>query len=93
HYIGEQTAYHDPEQHFFFRPEFVDELRHMAPAAITRPERYCALIAQGDELLDWREMAAHYAGAHALILEGSDHGLSDFDHHLPFLLRFLSLCD
>jgi predicted esterase YcpF (UPF0227 family) len=27
------------------------------------------------------------------LLEGSDHGLSDFDDHLPHILKFLQLCD
>lgn len=90
-YIGEQTAWHDPDERFFFQPQFVDELRAMAPGALTRPERYYALIAEGDELLDWREMAARYAGAHRRVLPGSDHALSDFDLHLPGLLRFLNL--
>jgi uncharacterized protein len=56
-YIGEQTAWHDPAAHFFFRAEYVDELRALTVPAITRPERYLAVIAKGDELLDWREMA------------------------------------
>jgi uncharacterized protein len=90
-HIGEQTAWHDPQERFYFRPEFVDELRAMAPAAITRPERYAAVIAQGDELLDWREMHARYAGAQVRLLDGSDHGLTDFDDHLPFVLHFLQL--
>ena len=90
-YIGEQTAFHDPTQHFFFRPEFVDELRALRPAAITRPSRYFPIIAKGDELLDWREMSARYPGAPGLLLEGSDHALSDFDSHLPQLLKFLRL--
>ena len=90
-HIGEQTAFHDPEQHFFFRPEFVDELRALRPGRIQRPERYLAIIAKGDELLDWREMAARYAGARLHVLEGSDHGLTDFDEHLPVLLQFLGL--
>ena len=90
-YIGEQTAFHDPTQHFFFRAEFVDELRTLTPGAITRPERYFAVIAKGDELLDWREMTARYAGATVHLLEGSDHALSDFEDHLPHLLRFLGL--
>lgn len=90
-HIGEQTAWHDPQERFFFRPEFVDELRAMAPAAITRPERYAAVIAKGDELLDWREMQARYAGAQVRLLDGSDHGLGDFDDHLPFVLHFLQL--
>jgi predicted esterase YcpF (UPF0227 family) len=92
-YIGEQTAFHDPTEHFYFRAEYVDELRALSPAALTRPERYFAIIAKGDELLDWREMTARYPGAHIRLLEGSDHALSDFDDHLPHLLEFLKLCD
>ena len=26
-YVGEQTSFHNPEDHFFFQPGFVDELR------------------------------------------------------------------
>lgn len=90
-YIGEQTAFHDPEQHFFFRPEYVDELRALTVPAITKPERYGALIAKGDELLDWREMSGRYPGANLGLLEGGDHALSDFEDHLPFLLEFLEI--
>jgi predicted esterase YcpF (UPF0227 family) len=90
-YIGEQTSWHDPEDRFFFRAEFVDELRALAPPAISRPDRYFAVIAKGDEVLDWREMSARYAGAHLKLLEGSDHALSDFDAHLPDVLKFLHL--
>lgn len=92
-YIGELTAFHDPEQHFFFRAEYVDELRDLVVPAITHPERFFAVIAKGDEVLDWREMAARYAGAQIRLLEGGDHALSDFDEHLPHILSFLRLCD
>lgn len=92
-YIGEQTAFHTPEDRFFFRPEFIDELRARQLPSLTRPERYFTIIAKGDELLDWREMHARYAGAPGLLLEGSDHALSDFEDHLPHLLKFLHLCD
>lgn len=90
-YIGELTAFHDPEQHFFFRAEYVDELRDLVVPAITHPERFFAVIAKGDEVLDWREMAARYAGAQMRLLEGGDHALSDFDEHLPHILNFLQL--
>lgn len=90
-YIGEQTAFHDPAEHFYFRAEFVDELRALTPPAVTRPERYFVVIAKGDELLSWQEMSGRYAGAHVRLLEGSDHALSDFDDHLPHILRFLKL--
>lgn len=90
-YIGEQTAWHDPAERFFFRPEFVGELRAMTLPALTRPERYFAVIAKGDELLDWREMAARYAPGRIRLIEGSDHALSDFDAHLPEIVDFLGL--
>jgi len=90
-YIGEQTAWHDPAEHFYFAPEYVDELRALRPAAITRPERYFAVIAKGDEVLDWREMTARYPGAAIKLLEGGDHALSDFDAHLKEILAFLHL--
>ena len=89
-YIGEITAWHS-EDRFYFRPEFIDELRALRPARITRPDRYFAIIAKGDEVLDWREMAARYAGCRIKLLEGGDHALSDFDAHLPDITGLLGL--
>lgn len=90
-YIGEQTCWQDEGERFFFRPEFVDELTALAPGELTDPQRYCTVIAKGDEVLDWREMLARYAAGRVLLLDGSDHGLSDFDDHLPALTDFLRL--
>ena len=90
-YIGEQTSWHDPAERFFFAPEFVDELRALAVGPLAQPERCMALIAQGDEVLDWREMTARYAGAQQTVLEGGDHALSDFDQYIPQVLTFLGL--
>jgi len=90
-YIGEQTSWHDPSEHFFFKPEFVDELRALQCQGMTQPDKYLAIIAKGDEVLDWREMHARYAGAHLRLLEGGDHALSDFDARLPTVLAFLGL--
>jgi len=92
-YVGELTTFHAPDEHFFFHRDYVDELRAMTPGPITRPERYFTIIAKGDEVLDWHEMSARYAGTQMRLVEGSDHALADFDTHLPHLLRFLQLCD
>lgn len=90
-YIGEQTAWHDPSEHFYFRPEYIDELRALdtsghAPAA---PE--LTIIAQGDEVLDWREMAARYPQARQLVQEGGEHALLNFADYLPTITDFLKL--
>ena len=89
-YIGETSAWHSDER-FFFRPEFIDELRAIAPGALTLTERYFAVIAKGDEVLSWVEMSSRYRGCKLRLLEGSDHALSDFDDHLPEVLAFLGL--
>jgi uncharacterized protein len=92
-YVGEVSAFHAPEQRFDFRAEYIDQLRAMTPGPITRPERYLAIIAKGDELLDWREMTARYPGVKLRLIEGSDHALSDYDEHQPQILQFLQLGD
>lgn len=89
-YIGEIQAWHSDER-YFFRPEYVEELRDMTPGPLAQPSRYFAIIATGDEVLDWREMSERYRGSHLRIVEGSDHALTDFDDHLPHLLHFLGL--
>ena len=90
-YIGEQTAWHDPNEHFFFEPGFVDELRALESGPIAHPERFFAVIAKGDEVLDWREMTGRYPGARIKLLEGGDHALSDFDRHIDEVFKFLDL--
>ena len=42
----------------------------------------------GDELLDWREAVAHYAGARQLVAGGGTHGWEDIDGEIPSILRF-----
>ena len=87
-YIGEIEAWHTSER-FHFRPEYVEQLKAMAPGPLSRPQRCFAIIAKGDEVLDWREMAQRYRGCPMRLLEGSDHGLSDFDEHIDAVFDFL----
>lgn len=90
-HIGEQTTWQDPTDRFYFRAEFIPELQALRPAVVSPVQRGLAIIAQGDELLDWREMVARYHGVRIKLLEGSDHALSDFDEHLADILGFLEL--
>ncbi|OYU43945.1 MAG: esterase [Burkholderiales bacterium PBB4] len=87
--LGEQTQWHDPQQHFVFDASHIRELRAMEVDRITQPERYFAVIAKGDEVLDWQEMAAHYVPARTKLLPESDHALSDYALHLDEVLQFL----
>jgi hypothetical protein len=70
------------------KPEYMDELRTLDTPAITRPERYFLLAATGDEVIDWRTMAAKYAGCRQRIVDGSNHEISDFASYLGEVLAF-----
>ena len=86
-FIGVTTTFHSDEP-FEFKPEYVDELRALTIERITRPARYFLIAATGDELLDWREMTAHYPHARQIVIEGSDHGLSGIEPYLDAVLAF-----
>ncbi|MBU3575595.1 YqiA/YcfP family alpha/beta fold hydrolase [Polynucleobacter sp. UK-Mo-2m-Kol15] len=87
-HVGMMTAY-DSEEPFDFKAEYINQLRALQVDAINNPERYFLIAAKGDELLDWKEMAAFYPGAKQLILEGSDHGITDYATHLPSVIEFI----
>lgn len=91
HHIGEQSTWQNPEDRFFFRPEFIAELRAQQCGPLPHPERMLAIIAKGDEVLDWREMVARYPGCKLRLLEGSDHALSDFTQQMDEVFAHLDL--
>ena len=91
-HIGTQTAWHDPSQQFELRPADVEAFHALQVGALAHPQRVLAVIAKGDEVLDWREMLARYPGSDIRLVEGGDHALSDFAAaHLDAVLAFLDL--
>jgi predicted esterase YcpF (UPF0227 family) len=88
-HVGMLTAY-DSNEPFDFRSEHIDELKALQVEKITAPKRYFLIAAKGDELLDWNEMAEFYPEANQLILEGSNHGISEYRELVPRVLEFIS---
>jgi predicted esterase YcpF (UPF0227 family) len=86
-HVGVTTAYHSDEP-FEFKREYIDELAALRVERITRPERYFLLAAIGDEVLDYRDMVAHYQGARQHVIEGSDHAISEFPRYVDEVLAF-----
>ncbi|MBS7404736.1 MAG: esterase [Oxalobacter sp.] len=74
-----------------FRERYEGELKAIRVKNITNPSRYLLLAAKGDELLDWCLMQSHYHGAHQVIVDGGDHGLSDFGLYLEKVLSFCGI--
>lgn len=89
-HLGQHTQWHDPDQAFVFQASYIDELQTLEVARITQASRYFAVIAKGDEVLDWREMTAHYEGASVKLLPSGDHALSDYAQHLDEVLDFVN---
>ncbi|MBM3387651.1 MAG: esterase, partial [Betaproteobacteria bacterium] len=89
--VGEHPAWHDPAERIHFEADHVQALRALEATAATHTPPTLAVIAQGDEVLDWREMVAAYGQDRLRLIAGSDHALSDFESHLPEILQFLGL--
>jgi predicted esterase YcpF (UPF0227 family) len=88
-YLGPQRNLYTGES-FELTPEHVMELRALDPPAATKPERYWLFVETGDEVLDYREAVAYYAGALHSVTRGGDHALSSFPEHVPDIVEWAS---
>ena len=86
-YVGVTTQYHSDEP-FEFKHAYIEQLHALEVDRITRPELYFLLAATGDEVLDYRDMVAHYAGARQHVIDGSDHAISEFANYIGEVLDF-----
>jgi len=66
----------------------LDELAVMDVPHITDPDRYLLMVETGDEILDYRDAVKRYRGCQQLVIEGGDHGFSDFADHVDTVLKF-----
>lgn len=89
--VGTYPLWHDASQHMTFTEGDLTSLRTLEVPAEAVPTNTMAIVAKGDEVLDWREMAKHYHRAQLHLIAGGDHGLSDFDPWLEPIAEFLKL--
>ncbi len=85
--LGPQRNLHTGET-WELTPSHFAELEALSVVHLTRLERYFLLMRSGDELLDWRDAVARYAGAWQYVLGGGNHGWEDIDGEIPAMLRF-----
>lgn len=90
-YIGTQTQWHAPSERFYFQAAFIDELRLLASEGSMPSGPELVVMAQGDEVLDWRDMRDRYPAAKHIIIPGGDHALGNFSDHLGAVMAFLGL--
>ncbi len=89
-YLGPQTNLHTGEP-YELTHEHLAELSALVVPRTTRMSRYYLLTATGDDLLDYRLAVAHYPGARTLVVQGSDHGLSEFPAYMHSVLEFAGI--
>jgi len=87
-YLGPQQNLHTGEN-FDLTREHVAELAALDPRAITRPERYWLIVETADEVLDYREAVAFYAGAFQSVVQGGDHSLTSFPEFVPDIVAWV----
>lgn len=73
---------------YLLTEQHLRDLEALYVALPTRLERYYLMVTTGDEVLDYRDAVRRYAGARQLVIQGSDHGFSDFGEHLDSVLQF-----
>lgn len=84
--VGRQKNFHTGEE-YEFTAQHIDELRELEVDTLT-PEHYLLMAETGDEVLDYRHAVERYRGARQLVIEGGDHGFSDFADYLDPVLEF-----
>jgi len=87
--VGRQKNFHTGEE-YDFAAQHIAELRALEVDSIT-PERYLLMVETGDEVLDYRHAIERYRGARQLVIEGGDHGFSDFADHIGTVLEFCGI--
>jgi len=85
--LGPQKNWHTGET-WELTASHLAELAALDVPVISRPERYLLLAQTGDEVLDYRDAVAYYAGARHLIEDGGDHGFAGFERHFQTILDF-----
>ncbi len=85
-YVGPQKNLYTGEE-YQFTAAHVAELRALEVDHISL-ERYLLITATGDEVLDYRDGVARYAGCEQIVVNGSDHGFRDFADYLDTVIAF-----
>jgi len=88
-YVGPQTCLYGGET-FTFTHAHIAALRAMEVLQLT-PERYWLLVEEGDEVLDYRQAVARYAGARQTVLPGGDHSFTRFPDFVPQIIESCGL--
>ncbi len=87
-FVGDHANFHTGEA-FTFTEAHAAQLK--AQIGRPTPERYWLLLEEGDEVLNYRQAQAFYAGSRHTVLPGGDHSFTKFPDFMPQILEFAGL--
>lgn len=87
--LGPQRNYYSGET-YEMTAQHLTELQDLEVETL-HPDRYFLLVQTGDELLDYRDAVARYAGAKQCVIAGGDHGFQQFENYLDAILAFAGM--
>ena len=88
-YIGVHQIYAS-QRTIEVKPEFSMQLRKIDVLRFDNASRILLFLTTGDEVLDWQCAAKKYDNCPSLVIDGSDHMVSNFVDYADDVMRFLS---
>lgn len=89
-YLGENENIYTGEK-YSFTEAHIQCLKALDVEPVTRHSRYLLLTQTGDEVLDYRQAVAKYAGCRQIVEPGGSHGFDGFERHLDTLFAFFGI--
>lgn len=85
-YIGENTNFHTGER-YTFTQKHTAILRNL-DVGVVNPRAILLLAQTHDEIIDHRQMVAHYRGCEQEIIDGGSHGFDHIEHYIDRIAQF-----
>jgi predicted esterase YcpF (UPF0227 family) len=89
-YLGEQENPYTNER-YVLETQHIDQLKQLDTPVIKTPSDFWLLQQTEDEVLDYRQAVAHFAGAKQTVEQGGDHSFVDFERYPAQIIEFLAL--
>ncbi len=86
-YLGPQKNLYTADE-YVLTEQHLNEMRALFVPQLRNLDRYLLITSTGDEVIDYRQGVERYAGAEQIIIQGSDHGMSDFANYLDKILNY-----
>lgn len=86
-YLGPQKNLYTGEE-YELTEDHLTQLKALYVSAPVRMDHYLLIHTTGDELLDWRVAVERFRGCRQIVIDGSDHGFSEFGDYVGSVLEF-----